>query len=216
MVSITICISGQKCITKRFYVIALLILLFIVIPCNVFADGIESTVLQQSKPMNMERDRLSLLARRSGAENKEKTAPMRFTDKGDGTIRDNVTGLIWLKNANCFGEKTWSEALAECGKLADGNCRLTDGSSGGDWRLPTVKDLLSLIDFRMYDPALPDGHPFTQVQSSSYWSATAYANDDNYAWHVYTYFGGATTNIKSGYYHVWPVRGNSRCGTGGD
>ena len=31
----------------------------------------------------------------------------RFTDKGDGTVTDNLTGLIWLKDANCFGGRTW-------------------------------------------------------------------------------------------------------------
>jgi len=29
----------------------------------------------------------------------------RFTDNEDGTVTDNLTGLIWLKNANCFGAK---------------------------------------------------------------------------------------------------------------
>ena len=35
----------------------------------------------------------------------------RFTDNTNGTVTDNLTGLIWLKNANCFGEKSWSAAL---------------------------------------------------------------------------------------------------------
>jgi hypothetical protein len=35
----------------------------------------------------------------------------RFTDNGDGTVTDNLTGLIWLKNADCFGSRTWHEAL---------------------------------------------------------------------------------------------------------
>ena len=29
----------------------------------------------------------------------------RFTDNGNGTVTDNLTGLIWLKNANCFGKE---------------------------------------------------------------------------------------------------------------
>src|SRR4051794_35859814 len=35
----------------------------------------------------------------------------RFTNCGDGTVRDNLTGLIWLKNANCFGALQWAQAL---------------------------------------------------------------------------------------------------------
>ena len=37
----------------------------------------------------------------------------RFTDNGDGTVTDNLTGLIWLKNANCFGTRTWATALSD-------------------------------------------------------------------------------------------------------
>ena len=35
----------------------------------------------------------------------------RFTDNGDGTVTDNLTGLIWLKDANYDGEKRWTNAL---------------------------------------------------------------------------------------------------------
>ena len=38
------------------------------------------------------------------------TGSDRFKDNGDGTVTDNCTQLIWLKNANCFGEQQWSEA----------------------------------------------------------------------------------------------------------
>ena len=62
----------------------------------------------------------------------------RFTDNGDGTVTDNLTGLIWLKNANCFGQRTWANALSDCNNLASGSCGLTDGSSAGDWSLPNV------------------------------------------------------------------------------
>ena len=81
----------------------------------------------------------------------------RFTDNGDGTVTDNCTGLIWLKNANCFEPTEWSVALTDCNDLADGICGLTDGSVVGDWRLPNVKELLSLIDYANNFPALPTG-----------------------------------------------------------
>jgi len=194
----------------------LTILLISAMPVVVLAGDRESTVLREAQTTDVTKGRASIAAQGSGPEDKGKVPAKRYTDKGDGTIRDNLTGLIWLKNANCFGAKTWTEALAACGKLAEGDCGLADSSSVGDWRLPTVKELQSLIDFGSYDPALPKGHPFTEVQSSAYWSATEYANEDNYAWHVYTYFGGVTTNIKSGHYYVWPVRGNARCGSGCD
>jgi hypothetical protein len=84
----------------------------------------------------------------------------RFTDNEDGTITDNLTGLIWLKNANCQGTKTWADALSFANNLADSQCGLTDGSVVGDWRLPNIRELHSLIDFGRSEPALPENHPF--------------------------------------------------------
>jgi Protein of unknown function (DUF1566) len=79
----------------------------------------------------------------------------RFTDNNNGTITDNLTGLIWLKNANCFGQKMWGQALTDANALADGDCGLTDDSVASDWRLPNINELHSLIDFGTLSPALP-------------------------------------------------------------
>ncbi|OAD19121.1 hypothetical protein THIOM_005259, partial [Candidatus Thiomargarita nelsonii] len=38
------------------------------------------------------------------------TRAKRYIDNGDGTVTDNSSGLIWLKNANCFGVETWDKA----------------------------------------------------------------------------------------------------------
>lgn len=135
----------------------------------------------------------------------------RFTDNNNGTVTDNLTGLIWLKNANCFGQKTWSDALNGCNKLNSGECGLSDGSVEGDWRLPNVKELYSLLDYSEYDPALPSGHPFTGVQPSSpsyYWSSTTY---------VFSTWGAQLVSLNYGFtawdpkryegHYVWPVRG---------
>jgi hypothetical protein len=68
------------------------------------------------------------------------------TESCNGTVTDNLTGLIWLKNANCFGLRTWALALSDVNGLNTGECGLTDGSVAGDWRLPNVRELQSLID----------------------------------------------------------------------
>ena len=106
----------------------------------------------------------------------------RFTDKGNGTVTDNLTRLIWLKNANAFGLRTWEQALSDANTLASGSAGLTDGSKAGDWRLPNVKELHSLIDFAYYGPALSsasgtsqwtNGNAFSGMQSFFYyWSST--------------------------------------------
>jgi hypothetical protein len=106
----------------------------------------------------------------------------RFTDNGDGTVTDNQTGLIWLKDADCFGTRTWSNALSDCNGLADGSCGLTDGSSAGDWRLPNLFELESLRNMGNGNPCLPSGHPFNNVKSNVYFE-----------------------ELDS--YYVWPVRG---------
>ncbi len=48
----------------------------------------------------------------------------------DGAIKDNDSGLIWLKNANCFGLRNWNDAIDAADSLADGQCDLDDGSLG--------------------------------------------------------------------------------------
>src|SRR5262249_6826608 len=69
----------------------------------------------------------------------------RWIDNGNGTLTDTVTGLTWLKQADCI-HQTWSNALAAVNTLASGQCGLTDGSSAGQWRMPNRNELLSLSD----------------------------------------------------------------------
>jgi hypothetical protein len=133
----------------------------------------------------------------------------RFTDNGDGTVRDHLTGLIWLKNANCFGAKIWHDALNASNNLATGQCGLSDGSSPGDWHLSNVRELQSLIDYGNYNPALPTGHPFSNVQSSFYWSSTTYANGPSNAWLVYMSLGHVSNDHKDNPNYVWPVRSDN-------
>jgi hypothetical protein len=132
----------------------------------------------------------------------------RFTDNDNGTVTDNLTGLIWLKNANCFGTRAWAQALTNTKGLASGSCDLTDGSIAGDWRLPNKFELESLLDLGQYNPALPLGHPFTNV-STPCWSSTTYAGSAGSAFLVNFYSGGVDAYDKSSYQngYVWPVRG---------
>jgi hypothetical protein len=132
----------------------------------------------------------------------------RFTDNANGTVTDNLTGLIWLKNANAFGIKNWMPALTDCNTLAANGTTLTDGSVAGDWRLPNKRELFSLIDDSNYNPALPTGHPFTGVQSDNYWSSTtsaAFTADG--AWYVILYHGAVFLGQRVLPFYVWPVRG---------
>lgn len=131
----------------------------------------------------------------------------RFTDNGNGTVTDNLTGLIWLKNANCFGAQTWAAALTAANTLNSGECGLSDGSAEGAWRLPNVRELQSLIDYGRVAPALPSGHPFTGVQWASYWTSTTYVNITSNAWQLPLGGGSLGIDDKTYAHYVWPVRG---------
>ena len=143
----------------------------------------------------------------------------RFTDNLNGTVTDNLTGLIWLKNANCAGGTVdWATALSYSNALYDGctncfgtsgDCGLSDGSTAGDWRLPNVRELFSLIDFSRYNPALPSGYStyFSGVQSNFYWTSTTRAASTSYAWLVYLYGGYVYYGDETYDSYVWPVRG---------
>ena len=111
----------------------------------------------------------------------------RFRDNANGTVTDNLTGLIWLKDANCFhridgGLRSWESALAHADSLASGACGLSDGSRAGDWRLPNRNELTSLLDLGQRNPALSRSHPFTSFQPARYWSSTP--STPSSAWRV--------------------------------
>lgn len=155
----------------------------------------------------------------------------RFIDNKNGTVSDNLTGLIWLKDANCIdtvggivresGLLDWPSALTWCNKLASGRCGLTDNSAAGDWRLPNINELRSLIDYSGHDPALSRDQPFTNVQSGWYWSSTTNPVYTSGAYNVGLSRGSIHVNRKlysapgasrvgtkdSSLLGVWPVRG---------
>ncbi len=131
----------------------------------------------------------------------------RFTDNGNGTVTDNLTRLIWMKNANAFGTKTWADALTAANGLKSGDFDLNDGSQAGDWRLPNLRELQSLADYSISSPALPPGHPFTGVQLAFYWSSTSDGSYPAYACLVDINDGHVYGHIKSDTYYVWCVRG---------
>jgi len=131
----------------------------------------------------------------------------RFTVNGNGTVTDNLTGLMWLQNANCFGARTWAQALADANGLASGACGLSDGSAAGDWRLPNRHELESLRDLGTFSPVLPAGHPFLNFLNSGYWSSTTHAYYTYEAWNVDFNLGFVFSTSKADIVFVTAVRG---------
>jgi len=135
----------------------------------------------------------------------------RFIGNLDGTVLDKLTGLTWLQDASCdsVGPMNFEDSLAAVNGLADGACGLSDGSVAGDWRLPNVREMLSLADYSETGPALPPGHPFDDVASFAYWTSTSQASDPADAW-TYLATSGLVTSFPKGVgsnLPAWPVRG---------
>lgn len=140
----------------------------------------------------------------------------RFTDNGNGTVTDNLTTLMWTKDANLIetrnpdfdkdyatnGRVKWQHALDYVAKL---NAEVYLGYT--DWRLPNRKELRSLINYSNYNPALQIDHPFTNL-SSDYWSSSTDYFFGNRAWVVGMWNGYINSPGKDGIdLYGWPVRG---------
>ena len=119
---------------------------------------------------------------------------MSYLYGGESVIRGN---LQWQDNADAATvEKEWDGAKSYCANLT------LDGYS--DWRLPTIKELQSIVD-RKRTPAIKTG--FSNTASSWYWSASPYVYNGSYAWVVSFYNGYTYDSTKTVTYYVRCVRG---------
>ncbi|MCP4752939.1 MAG: DUF1566 domain-containing protein, partial [Proteobacteria bacterium] len=94
-----------------------------------------------------------------------------YTDKGDGTITDNRTYLLWQQQDNNT-KFTLSAASVYCAELGLGGKI--------NWRLPSIHELATILDLGSYDPAI--NNVFTGTNSSDYWSSTSYTAGDGLSW----------------------------------
>jgi uncharacterized coiled-coil protein SlyX len=142
----------------------------------------------------------------------------RYTDNNDGTITDNRTGLLWLKNANCFGRLEWKMAQKIVTELASGQCGLRDHSRAGEWRLPSKEEWAAMMDYRYRKLTLSDaigtgqwkeGDAFSAVQFSKYWSSTVYSKKKSKSliWSADIYNGELNSDDQNTKWHVWAIRG---------
>ncbi len=151
----------------------------------------------------------------------------RYTDCGNGTVTDSVTGLIWLKDASCMGAQQWAGAHAAAATLASGSCGLSDGSFQGDWRMPTEAEWLATIAKGVTlgctganGPTLTDdtglvclkngATSFLNVQPISYWSGTTFAASPGNGRYVDLLLGTTNDFAKTLFVPMWPVRGGPK------
>src|SRR5437867_3141657 len=144
----------------------------------------------------------------------------RYSDCGNGTVTDSLTGLVWLKKSNCLPSADFEAAKKAVAGLKNGDCMLTDGSSPGDWRLPTQKDwettMEKALDMGCSGPTLTNDagtgclsegpSSFTGAEADYYWSSTTLEGQDRAYFgdidHGHVLNGASTTPLR-----LWPVRG---------
>ena len=98
------------------------------------------------------------------------------------------TGLFWQDNRLSMSEKiTYKESKELCEEMKIGGYE--------DWRIPTLKELLTIVDYKNYDPAILNG--FSSIESSTYWSSTPYQGRDNEVWGVSFKSGATDSNSKT-------------------
>jgi hypothetical protein len=115
-------------------------------------------------------------------------------------VLDQETGLVWEQSPST-SFFSWEGAQFHCNALRTGS-RL-------GWRLPTIQELASLVDpTQSNPPLLPSGHPFGDVQSNIYWSATNSASSTGFEW-VMSFYDGNLYNFNTigVITYAWCVRG---------
>ena len=156
----------------------------------------------------------------------------RYVDCGNGTVTDTVTGLIWLQDAACLGVADWAAANQAAAALKNGDCGLTDGSSPGDWRLPTKAEWEATIARAValgcklgslggppsqtndwgtacYSSGIGSSS-FAGVASDIYWSSATADDFPRNGWDA-NLSNGVVGNVgKVATRRVWPVRGGPR------
>ncbi|MGH9360438.1 MAG: DUF1566 domain-containing protein [Thermoanaerobaculia bacterium] len=110
----------------------------------------------------------------------------RFLDRGDGTVEDRCTGLLWVKQAP-EEAWTWCEALAYCEGLEH------PGSAG--WRLPNARELESLVDFGRPSPAID---PVFTAFPGGHWTSTSFTEAPDSAWCV-VFSSGTSEPVPKGF-----------------
>jgi hypothetical protein len=149
-----------------------------------------------------------------------------FVDNGDGTITDRATGLMWTKNDSGYC-MNWEEALEYVQKMNEQNYL---GYS--DWRLPNVKELLSIVDYKRAPDASDPSHQgpaidpifnVTPIINEAgeldypyYWTSTSARMHSGepmyYAWYVA--FGRAVNNEGLDFHGAGAVRFDTKVENG--
>jgi uncharacterized protein (TIGR02145 family) len=144
-------------------------------------------------------------------------------------VKDNITGLIWeiKTDDGSIHDKDntsmWCDSNSTTNGGDSGTCdeidtetfidTLNNSSFGGfsDWRMPTIEELLTIVNYDKYDPAInttffPNTQSDINDPNVCYWSSTTYADSTGNAWYVHFSTGYENHNRKVNMYYVRAVR----------
>ena len=131
--------------------------------------------------------------------------PPDLTDNEDGTITDNLTGLMWEQKTkeNEPNLYTYNEAITYCDELVLGE--------QNDWRMSTRKEYSTILNYGRVSPALDENYfPYSTANEVSYWTISEYHDDPNQVWKILMSFGLIYEGPKTPDLHkVQCVRGDS-------
>jgi hypothetical protein len=109
-----------------------------------------------------------------------------------GTVYDTKTKLTWQQTPTTTMYQ-WNDAIAYCASAS-----VSAALGGTGWRLPTIKELQTLIDFTQATNPMIDHTAFPGTASGGWWSSTPATASSSEAWAVF-FYGGDTGTIERVY-----------------
>jgi hypothetical protein len=139
---------------------------------------------------------LSLLSLSLVAYPASANAPSGRYTVSNGTVTDTRTKLTW-QQATAPGTYTWANAKTYCSGLA---------LNGSGWRLPTIKELMTLVDSSQTTAPFIDTSAFPSTQSNYYWTLTVFTPSNDMAWQVEFLDGSMSQSSQTSAAYVRCVR----------
>ena len=190
----------------------LMIILFISIACNKSSDSQENTEESPRTDVLLPDTGQTASYSATFGEDADFTINLpSYTDNNNGTVTDNVTGLMWQQTDG--GEMTFENASAYCTGLRLGGYN--------DWRLPVCIELFDINNYDRLNPALNTIY-FNKTPAEYWWTSITRADDASAVW-VVNAGGGIGAHPKSEtisaggskHFHVRAVRKSDTGSAGG-
>ena len=111
---------------------------------------------------------------------------------GHGTVQDTKTGLIWQQTVTSTSAAyNWAGAKTYCASTA-----VSTSLGGTGWRLPTLKELQTIVDYTQATAPIIDSTAFPSTPASGFWSSSPLAGSSSNAWFVHFSNGNTYTSTS--------------------